>query len=254
MKKVFFLLYGSLSYITFLAAFLYAIGFVGGIAVPRSVDAGGPESLLTTALIVNCLLLGAFAIQHSGMARWGFKKVLTKYLPSEIERNTYVLATNAVLFLMYWQWRPVPGVVWSVQNETVAGLIQGAFWFGWLVVLLSTLMINHFDLFGLRQTWFALKGIPYKQLGFRTPGFYKFVRHPIQVGFLIAFWATPTMTAGHLLFALMTTGYIIVAVKLLEEPDLKRQHPGRYGAYMEQVPGFVPRLAKPSVAAAPLEE
>jgi protein-S-isoprenylcysteine O-methyltransferase Ste14 len=144
--------------------------------------------------------------------------------------------------------------VWSIENETAAGLVQGLFWLGWLVVLLSTFMINHFDLFGLRQTWLAVKGAPYKHLDFRTTGFYSYVRHPILVGFLIAFWATPTMTAGHLLFAVMTTGYIIVAVKMFEEPDLKQMHPGRYQAYMEQVPALIPRLTKPSVSEAPIEE
>jgi protein-S-isoprenylcysteine O-methyltransferase Ste14 len=251
MKKLFFALYGSISYLTFLAAFLYAIGFVGNILVPQSVDSGGLATPLVTAIIVNCLLLSVFVVQHSGMARKGFKKVLTTYFPAEMERSTYVLATNAVLFLMFWQWRPMPEVVWSVEHTVGAAVLQATFWIGWVVVLLSTLMINHFDLFGLRQTWLAVKGTEYKDLGFRTPGFYGYVRHPIQVGFLIAFWATPTMTAGHLLFAVMTTGYIFLAVKLLEERDLMREHPERYGAYMDQVPGFVPRLTKPSQAGEP---
>ncbi len=251
MKKVFFALYGGISYLTFLAAFLYAIGFVGNILVPQSVDSGGLATPLVTAIIVNCLLLSVFAVQHSGMARKGFKKVLTTYFPSEMERSTYVLGTNAVLFLMFWQWRPMPEIVWSVEHSVGAAVLQAAFWAGWAIVLLSTVMINHFDLFGLRQTWLAVKGTAYTELGFRTPGFYGFVRHPIQVGFLIAFWATPTMTAGHLLFAVMTTGYIFLAVKLLEERDLMREHPERYGAYMEQVPGFVPRLTRPSKADQP---
>lgn len=251
MKKVFFALYGGFSYLAFLAAFLYAIGFVGNILVPQSVDSGGLATPLVTAIIVNCLLLSVFAVQHSGMARKGFKKVLTTYFPSEMERPTYVLATNAVLFLMFWQWRPMPEIVWSVEHTVGAAVLQATFWAGWAIVLLSTVMINHFDLFGLRQTWLAVKGTAYTELGFRTPGFYGFVRHPIQVGFLIAFWATPTMTAGHLLFAVMTTGYIFLAVKLLEERDLMREHPERYGAYMEQVPGFVPRLTRPSKAGQP---
>ncbi len=252
MKKAFFALYGGISYLTFLGAFLYSIGFVGNLLVPQSIDSGGSATPLITAIIINSLLLGAFAVQHSGMARQGFKKVLTAYFPAEMERSTYVLATNAVLFLMFWQWRPMPEVIWSVENTVGAAVLEATFWAGWAIVFLSTVMINHFDLFGLRQTWLAIKGTAYKELNFRTPGFYAIVRHPIQVGFLIAFWATPMMTAGHLLFAVMTSGYIILAVKLLEEPDLMREHPGRYPAYMEQVPGFVPRLAKPAQAGQPL--
>ena len=251
MKKVFFALYGGISYLTFLAAFLYAIGFVGNILVPRSVDSGGQATPLVTAIIINCVLLGVFTLQHGVMARKWFKKALTKNFPAEMERSTFVLATNAVLFLMFWQWRPMPEVIWSVENTIGAAVLQATFWLGWAIVLLSSLMINHFDLFGLRQTWLAVKGTAYTDLGFRTPGFYAYVRHPLQVGFMIAFWAAPTMTAGHLLFAVMTTGYILLAVKLLEERDLMQEHPGTYGAYMEQVPGFVPRLTRPSKAGQP---
>ena len=247
MGKIVSFIYGSVAYTIFLGTFLYAIGFVGNIGVPKSIDSGqaGPIGM---ALLVNTLLLGIFAVQHTGMARRGFKRILARVVNPAIERSTYVLATNAALILMYWLWQPMPEVVWSIQSTAGQAVMYGVFAMAWLVVLLSTFMIHHFDLFGMRQVYVHAKGETYKDLGFRTPGFYRYVRHPIQVGFLIAFWATPTMTMGHLMFAAVTTAYIIIAVKMFEERDLLREFPRRYGAYMDQVPGFIPgrKYSQPS--------
>lgn len=254
MRKAMMLIYGSTAYAAFLAAFLYAVGFVANVGVPKGIDTGAPVPY-TEAILVNALLLGLFAVQHSGMARKGFKKVLTQLVPPEMERSTFVFATCAVLGLMYWQWRPMTDTVWSF--ESFAG--QAAMWTicaaGWAIVFLATVMVHHFELFGLRQTWLAFIGKRYTPIGFRAPGFYSVVRHPIMVGFLLAFWATPTMTAGHLFFSVMTTGYIFFAVKVLEERDLIRELGDDYRSYMREVPGFVPSLTgrrpRPVVAAAP---
>ena len=239
MVRIIRFIYGSVAYIIFLGTFLYAIGFVGNIAVPKSIDSGdaGPVG---QALLVNILLLSVFAVQHSGMARKGFKRMLAKIADPAIERSTYVLATNMALILMFRLWQPMPEVVWSIQSTAGQAVMYGIFAAGWLIVLLSTFMINHFDLFGMRQVYVHAKGETYKDLGFRTPGFYRYIRHPIQVGFLIAFWATPTMTQGHLLFAAVTAAYIFIAVKMFEEKDLLREHPEKYGDYMDQVSGFIP--------------
>ena len=253
MGKIISVIYGSVAYTIFLGTFLYAIGFVGNIGVPKSIDSGdaGPMS---QALLVNTLLLSLFAVQHTGMARKGFKKLLTKVVNPAVERSTYVLATNAALILMYWMWQPMPEVVWSIQNSAGQSVMYGIFAMGWLMVFSSTFMIQHFDLFGMRQVYVHAKGEAYKDLGFRTPGFYRYMRHPIQVGFMIAFWATPTMTMGHLMFAAVTTGYIFIAVKMFEERDLMREFPRTYGNYMDQVPGFIPagnyREPSPSAVAA----
>ena len=240
MGKVIRFIYGSVAYMIFLGTFLYAIGFVGNIAVPKSIDSGdaGPVG---QALLVNILLLGLFAVQHTGMARKGFKRMLAKIADPAIERSTYVLATNIVLILMYRLWQPMPDVVWSIQSTAGQAVMYGIFAAGWLIVLLSTFMINYFDLFGMRQVYVHAKGETYKDLGFRTPGFYRYIRHPIQAGFLVAFWATPAMTQGHLLFAAVTTAYIFIAVKMFEERDLRREFPRRYGNYMDQVSGFIPK-------------
>ena len=239
MVRIIRFIYGSVAYIIFLGTFLYAIGFVGNIAVPKSIDSGdaGPVG---QALLVNILLLSVFAVQHSGMARKGFKRMLAKIADPAIERSTYVLATNMALILMFRLWQPMPEVVWSIQSTAGQAVMYGIFAAGWLIVLLSTFMINHFDLFGMRQVYVHAKGETYKDLGFRTPGFYRYIRHPIQVGFLIAFWATPVMTQGHLLFAAVTAAYIFIAVKMFEEKDLLREHPEKYGDYMDQVSGFIP--------------
>jgi protein-S-isoprenylcysteine O-methyltransferase Ste14 len=239
MTRVFSFVYGTVAYVCFLATFLYAIGFVGNLAVPKSIDTG-PAGPVGMAIVVNVILMSLFALQHTGMARRSFKQFWTKFVPPPIERSTYVLLTCAVLGLMYWQWQPVPMVVWDVQSPAARAAILGVFCLGWVIVLLSTFMINHFDLFGMRQVWLHLQQKGYGEVRFRTVGFYKFVRHPLQTGFLIAFWATPTMTAGHLLFSVVVTAYILVAVKFFEERDLVRMFGNTYRRYQERVGMFLP--------------
>jgi methanethiol S-methyltransferase len=238
MNRLLTISYGAVSYLTFLAAFLYAIGFVGNIAVPRSVDAGlaAPTG---EAVTVNVLLLGLFAVQHSGMARPAFKRWWTRFVPHTIERSTYVLLSSLVLFLLYWQWRTMPAVVWDVTWQAGRLGLWVLFWLGWATVFAATFMISHFDLFGLRQVYLAWRGQPYTDIGFRTRLLYRFVRHPIMLGFIVAFWATPTMTAGHLLFAIMTTGYVLIAVQL-EEHDLLAAVGNQYREYRRRVPMFIP--------------
>jgi methanethiol S-methyltransferase len=236
------LAYGAFSYTVFLVAFLYAIGFVGNLVVPKSIDSGAARPIYE-ALIVNMLLLGAFAIQHSVMARRGFKKWWSKIIPRPIERSTFVLIASLVLLLLFWQWRPIPTRIWVVENQVGQILLQGLYFLGWLIVFLGTFMINHFDLFGLRQVYLNLRNREYTELGFRTPGFYKFLRHPIMLGFLIAFWATPVMTAGHLLFAVATTGYILIALQL-EERDLVHYFGDQYRRYRQQTSMLIPRRPK----------
>jgi len=250
----FALAYGAVSYVVFLAVFLYAIAFVGNLGVPRSVDVG-PAAPFLEALAINTCLLLLFAVQHSVMARPGFKKLWTRIVPRSVERSTYVLASSLALALLYWLWRPMPATVWQVDSLVGRSLLQSGFWLGWLLVLVSTFMINHFDLFGLRQVWLRMRGAPYTNLRFRTTALYAFVRNPIMLGFLIAFWATPHMTLGHLLFAGATTGYIVVGV-VLEERDLVRVHGPIYVRYREEVPMLVPlpgRRARETAVAASQE-
>src|SRR5262245_61163891 len=245
-RRVSIFAYGVVSYVIFFATFLYAIGFVAGFGVPRTID-GPLEGSLAGAIAVNVALLGLFAVQHSVMARPAFKRWLTRFVPEPAERSTYVLASSVALLLLFWQWRPIGGVVWNVDSPAGRAVLYGIFATGWLVVLVTTFLINHFDLFGLRQVWLHLRGIEYRPLGFVTPGPYRHVRHPLYVGWLLAFWGTPTMTATHLLFAVMTTAYILVAIRF-EERDLSRFHGIRYADYRRRVPMLIPRLAitKPS--------
>jgi len=240
-KKLTIFIYGAGSYVVFLATFLYAIGFVGNFAVPKSLD--GPESSsFLAALLIDLCLLAIFAAQHSVMARPAFKRLITQIIPSPAERSTYVLASSLALGLVFWQWRPLGGVVWSVDSLSGQVLLYAGFAFGWSLVLITTFVINHFDLFGLRQVWRHLGGRAESKVPFVAPWLYRIVRHPLYVGWLFAFWSTPFMTVSHLVFAVMTTAYILVAIRF-EEADLIKEHP-QYSAYRKQVPMLIPRLTR----------
>lgn len=241
--------HGAVAYAAFLVAIGYAVGFTGDIAVPRTVDAGLPAPT-GEAVAVDVVLLGLFAVQHSVMARPGFKRRWTRLVPEPVERSTYVLASSLLLFLLYWQWRPLPAIIWDVTWPAGRVALRALFWLGWATVLASTFMIDHFALFGLRQVHAAWQGKPYSEAGFRTVALYRVVRHPIMVGFVIAFWSAPTMTAGHLLFACATTGYILVAVQF-EERDLAAMLGEDYREYRRRVPMFVPGLHRGAGTAAP---
>lgn len=239
MKKIIAFIYGILAYLIFLIAFLYAIGFVGNFIVPKSIDSG-TETTFLSALLINALLLSIFAIQHSVMARPAFKKWIINIISPAIERSTYVLLSSLALLLIYWQWKPITTTVWNIENETIAAILTGVFFLGWLIVFLSTFMINHFELFGLKQIVDNLKGKITANPKFQTNFLYKIVRHPIMLGFIIAFWATPEMTVGHLIFSITTTIYIIVAVKYLEEKDLRKSIGKEYEEYQRKVPMILP--------------
>lgn len=247
MKRVVAFLYGIVAYTIFLVAFLYAIGFVGNLIVPKSIDSGGDSAALWQALLINVALLAVFAVQHSGMARPGFKRAWTRIVPRAIERSTYVLFSSLALALLYWQWRPLPAVVWDVQPLWGRWLLWALYGLGWGIVLVSTFMISHAHLFGLQQVYENLRGKTPANIDFQTPGLYRFLRHPIMLGFFIAFWATPHMTLGRLLFAVATTGYILIALQL-EERDLLARFGDRYRAYRQQVPMFIPRFRRTQVS------
>ncbi|HVF97660.1 MAG TPA: NnrU family protein, partial [Flavisolibacter sp.] len=226
MKKVVILVFGSAAYLLFLVAFLYAIGFITNWVVPKSVD--NPDGNWSmNSIIVNVLLLGLFAVQHSVMARPWFKRWITKYIDKAVERSVFVMISSLLLLLLYWQWQPINVVVWQT-NGTAAIILQAIGLLGWLIVLAATFMINHFDLFGLKQVFDNLKEKGRQETPFQISWFYRIVRHPLMLGFLIAFWSAPIMTAGHLLFTVCTTAYILIAVKCFEEKDLVREHGDAY--------------------------
>ena len=240
MKRMIVFAYGVACYGVFFATLLYAIGFLGNFGVPKSIDSGAEGSVLE-ALAIDGALLALFALQHSIMARPWFKRAWTRIVPEPAERSTYVLFSSLALLLMFWQWRPMGIVVWSADPGIATSVIFGIYGIGLGIVLLSTFLINHFDLFGLRQVFLYLVGRPYTHLAFRTPFFYRFVRHPLYVGWLLTFWAAPTMTAAHLFFAVMTTAYIFVAIQF-EEKDLVAMHGEKYQRYRKQVPMMIPAI------------
>ena len=231
-------LFGAVAYLTFLITILYSIGFVSGLVVPKAIDTGAKSSI-PEALVINLLLMSLFAVQHSVMARKSFKQWWTRFIPKPVERSTYVLFASLTLLLLFWQWRPMPAVIWDVQEPEMAAVITGLSFVGWVIVFTSTFLINHFELFGLHQVANHLVGREMLPPVFRTPVLYNFVRHPIYLGFIIAFWATPTMTAGHLLFAAVTTAYIFVGI-LLEERDLVDMFGDEYRRYRERVSMLIP--------------
>jgi methanethiol S-methyltransferase len=240
-KRLAVFLYGLFSYILFFLTFVYAVGFIGNLYLSRSMDSAIRMSFLP-ALVIDALLLLTFAVQHSVMARPAFKEVLTRFIPAAAERSTYVLCSSLLLIALFAFWQPVGGVVWNITTPGVRDAINAVFGFGFALVFVSTLLINHFDLFGLRQVALYLAKKPYTYLEFRTPLLYRFVRHPLYVGWLIAFWATPTMTGAHLLFAVLTSAYILTAIRW-EEQDLVTIHGSKYQDYQKRVPKLIPSIA-----------
>lgn len=237
MNRVTGFVYGIISYVVFFATFLYALGFVGNLIVPKGIDSA-PNVPLTQALLINIGLLTLFAVQHSAMARPAFKQWISRWIPEAVERSTYVLASSLALIALFYFWEPMGGIIWDIDNLFGETLMNSGFFFGWMLVLVSTFLINHCDLFGLRQVWLNLHEIPYTPLKFETPLVYRVVRHPLYLGWLLAFWCTPTMTIAHLVFAIATTAYILLAIQW-EERDLMKVHP-EYDAYRQQVPMIIP--------------
>ncbi len=231
-------IYGVVAYGATLVALLYLVGFVGNLIVPKSIDSGTAGPLLQS-VIVDTMLIGLFALQHSAMARQGFKRWWTRIVPPSVERSTYVLFTSLILLILYWQWRPIPALVWTVDNPAAAAVLDGIFWLGWVVLVVATFLISHFELFGLSQVFGRLFGKPIANVKFRTPLLYRHVRHPIYLGVLLAVWATPAMSVGHLLFSVLITGYILVGIQL-EERDLIGQFGDQYRRYRQHVAMLVP--------------
>jgi protein-S-isoprenylcysteine O-methyltransferase Ste14 len=254
MRRSLFFIYGAVAYVLFLVIYAYMAGFLGNFWVPKSIDSASGEPI-ATAVLINLVLLALFGVQHSVMARPAFKRIWTRIVPEPIERSTYVMASNAVTILLMWQWRGIDQVLWHVEQPVVRVAIWCLFATGWLLVPAATMMIHHFDLFGMRQVWLHLRGRDYESLEFRTPLLYKHLRHPLYVGWMIFFWATPTMTAGHLLFAGVLSGYMVLAVRF-EERDLVAHFGEKYEAYRRHVPMFIPRsntivtpLSQPTLSA-----
>lgn len=238
LKRLGTFIYGVISYFIFFGTFLYAVGFIGNIFVPKSIDSGR-TGLLSEALLIDAALLAIFAVQHSVMARPGFKRAWTRIVPKAAERSTYVLLSSAALILLFWQWRPIGGVIWDIDQPAIRTALYAICATGWLLVLSSTFLINHFDLFGLRQVYLYLIGREYTEIKFRTPVLYRHVRHPLYLGWLLAFWSTPVMTAAHLFFAIATTAYILLAIQL-EEKDLVKVYGEEYRRYQKSVPMILP--------------
>lgn len=238
MGRLFAFFYGLAAYVTFFCTFLYAIGFVSGFMVPKTIDTG-PIVPPGTAVAVDLILMSIFAVQHSVMARRQFKEWWTQIVPKSVERSTYVLFASLALALLFWQWRPIPALLWHISDPHIATMVTALSFIGWFIVLTSTFLINHFELFGLHQVANHLVDRPMPEQRFRTPLYYRFVRHPIYLGFVIAFWSTPTMTAGHMLFAAVTTAYILVGI-LLEERDLVAAFGNEYRQYRNRVPMLLP--------------
>jgi protein-S-isoprenylcysteine O-methyltransferase Ste14 len=238
MKKIAYFAYGVVSYVLFFGTYCYAVGFVTNLFVPTSVD-GAPRTSFLQSFVTNASLLLLFALQHSVMARPAFKKWWTSIIADPIERSTYVLFSSLCLILLLWLWEPMGGIVWSAESNSLRVALTALSFLGFTIVLVSTFMINHFDLFGLRQVWFALLGKTYEPLKFRTPFFYKYVRHPLYLGWIIAFWAAPTMTIAHFLFAALCTGYILIAIRF-EEKDLVQTFGKKYVDYKQTAPMLVP--------------
>lgn len=238
MRRMRYFLYGCVCYLIFFGTFLYAIGFIGNLVVPRTLD-GVASTPVGLAIAIDVALLLLFALQHSIMARRWFKERWTRIVPEPLERSTYVLFSSLALILLFSQWEPIGGIIWSVENPIGRLVLQSLFALGWLLILVASFLINHFDLFGLRQVWLYLRGRPYSTLPFSTPGLYRVVRHPLYVGWLLAFWMAPTMTIAHLLFSVATTAYIVMAIQF-EERDLIDSHGDKYRYYQRSVPMLVP--------------